>query len=580
MVSIRGWNVNEDGFASIIVVPKDNPESTTVKVGIPDKKWGPWVSVNHAGQATASVIITPPYQEAYAAIRPYGVQPRVDRCLFTWTYDDDQGHLAVIELVAVDVQGVRHRPHGSTNWDDANGVTRNADLFDHSVETIDHFEYRLRPYRHWITFENVSLEPGQKTNFKTSIETVAIPPAEEKVSVSGRIVGPDGAPATTKGWMYYHSESASGARLFSSAYDKDEFELQSVAGESFIALYPTRFAPIWTTKMNLNAGDIVEGIVLKLERGFETTAQIRTADGAPIAGAVLIASPLIHGSTQGPNFPLHADESGEVSLKHLADTKYSFRVEEARFEPLRTEPMTVPPNTPLVLTMQAAKPTTGVVLHSDGTPADGAKLRILKEITQGQGNVRYTGQSGGFPGRVVAVTDDQGRFLLDQLSTGSRYLSIIEGPDRSRLLYRDFQIGQSELTIQLPKRRDLRIELRGDLAPYFREGDTRYVNVRQSVSLNSPTGNLTDLVGDRAPIEPNSTGGTAIYRGLVVDPQADEDDQSVSVNFGSLKRTAKRFLLNDQETNSVDWTVGELPEGVGNDTSQPSRIRQLPKPSR
>ena len=40
-------------------------------------------------------------------------------------------------------------------------------------EDLARFEYRLRPYRHWVTFENVSLQPGQKTDVKISTETIA-----------------------------------------------------------------------------------------------------------------------------------------------------------------------------------------------------------------------------------------------------------------------------------------------------------------------------------------------------------------------------------------------------------------------
>ncbi|MCI0681104.1 MAG: DUF1559 domain-containing protein [Gemmataceae bacterium] len=64
-----------------------------------------------------------------------------------------------------------------------------AYLYPVAPEQIDRFEYRLKLYRHWVTFENVSLQPGAKTSVKVQVES--LPPEPAKL----RIRNADGAPA-------------------------------------------------------------------------------------------------------------------------------------------------------------------------------------------------------------------------------------------------------------------------------------------------------------------------------------------------------------------------------------------------
>jgi len=40
------------------------------------------------------------------------------------------------------------------------------------MSNIDHFEFQKRPYNYWITFHNVSLDPGHKTEVKIKLEIV------------------------------------------------------------------------------------------------------------------------------------------------------------------------------------------------------------------------------------------------------------------------------------------------------------------------------------------------------------------------------------------------------------------------
>jgi beta-lactamase regulating signal transducer with metallopeptidase domain/WD40 repeat protein len=54
--------------------------------------------------------------------------------------------------------------------------TRLAKILPVAFEDVDHFEYQFRLYRHWVTFENVSLRNGNETQVNVKLET--IPQAE------------------------------------------------------------------------------------------------------------------------------------------------------------------------------------------------------------------------------------------------------------------------------------------------------------------------------------------------------------------------------------------------------------------
>lgn len=552
------WPPNKDGIASIIVVPKENAKEGAVSIGIPDEEWGPWRNVNRQGELVKSVLIRPKFREAYNTIKINSIDTRDVGVIVRWAHDRDQNALALTEVIAVDNEGVRHRTSGKTNWNDPAGVARSADVFDLAWEDVEHFEYRLRPIRYRIAFEQVALRPNQKTEVTSKVSTVAIP-LSDNTSFSGRIVRPDSSPINAGGQMYYLSRNSTSSRQIAAGNFKSSFQFDGPAGEAYITYYTSDFAPAWSPKFDIDPGDLVEGITLTLNEGIHAEIQVKNQDGSPIAGATVIRLPMIYGSAGGPVDQQETDQSGRLELRHFTDVPYRFNVEAAGYEKLRTEPITIESDKPVILTLQQSKPTTGKILNAGGTPAVAAKVRCTFELKAGEANDLFGDGSGdGHFGQVLATTDESGRFKLDSLSQGSRYLCIIEGPNESRLLYRDFQAGQSDVEIRLPDRRDLKIELRGDLSPYFREGDQRYVDVRQSINLKTDSGGANDLAGGRAEITPNPTGGSVVYRGLVVDPQAGDEEQTVQVSFGSKKRGTQRLQLTDQSITSHSIDVGPI----------------------
>lgn len=173
------WNPNDEGFATVILVPTDDAATTRITVGIPDAQWGPWQPVDKNGALTERVLFEPQYREAYASFKIHDIQSRSESVLVRWAHDRESEDLARLELVAVTKEGNRLRPDGATLWDDDEGKTRSADVFRTSIDTIDHYEYRLCPIRYRVTFDNVSLQRGQKTKTNVKVDHVPVPSADK-----------------------------------------------------------------------------------------------------------------------------------------------------------------------------------------------------------------------------------------------------------------------------------------------------------------------------------------------------------------------------------------------------------------
>jgi hypothetical protein len=70
------------------------------------------------------------------------------------------------EAVAIDGDGKRHERSGVGPLPGG----KQFPLFNVSEDDLAFFEYRMRPYTEWVTFENIPLQPGNKAKMKVSRE--------------------------------------------------------------------------------------------------------------------------------------------------------------------------------------------------------------------------------------------------------------------------------------------------------------------------------------------------------------------------------------------------------------------------
>jgi beta-lactamase regulating signal transducer with metallopeptidase domain/protocatechuate 3,4-dioxygenase beta subunit len=153
-------------------------KTVTIRMGLTTELFGPKQSVDLKGKKFDAPELAAPVQKLYDLFEPSKVEESVGKTevLLNGKQLNDLGKIADFQLVAIDTETNPQRSTGSSS--DSAGVSRLS--FPLPLARIARFEYRIRPYRHWVTFENVSLEPGQETDVVVKTETLpgGVQPAE------------------------------------------------------------------------------------------------------------------------------------------------------------------------------------------------------------------------------------------------------------------------------------------------------------------------------------------------------------------------------------------------------------------
>ncbi|MGV3607711.1 MAG: hypothetical protein ACO1RA_14990 [Planctomycetaceae bacterium] len=367
-------------------------------------------------------------------------------------------------------------------------------------------------------------------------QKVTAPAQRKKCKLAGKIVTSDKVPAKTKGWLYYHTKSSTGVV----SEFTDSFSFETEAGEIWLTYFSEGHAPAWTEKMVFAPGQIREDITLTLHDGDSHRLKLTDDAGKPVANATVIPLVNIHNNAGGPIHSQQTNEKGEILLEHLAAAPYSFRINAAGYEPLRTAPSNLAKS--LSHTLVRCKPTTGKILLSDGTPAKGAKLRLLAEKTEGQGFDSPGNDNDGFWGKCVATSDEKGNFTLDQLTQSSSYLFLAEAVDGSRVLLHTLRADQKDVAIHIPARLDLQLKIQGDLKLLPERNGKPFLSIRQSIDFRpNQQSSFGALIGADCYVESTPDGCIVTFHGLAVDTQPLQAKQQVKIDLG---KTTKTIELN------------------------------------
>ncbi len=149
------------------------------RIGITYAEWGPFQAFDRNGEVAKPVEVPANYQKIYDEIKPDHIEPYGEQSRVCWLDRPRMDDAArKMKSVAVDVDGKRHEIYGRSIWEKGNDRL-SVDVFKLPAERIDHFEYRFRPYQHWVTFENVSLQAGKASNVKIATKSLpSKPPAK------------------------------------------------------------------------------------------------------------------------------------------------------------------------------------------------------------------------------------------------------------------------------------------------------------------------------------------------------------------------------------------------------------------
>jgi serine/threonine-protein kinase len=167
-----------------------------LRVGLTDESWGPWQRISAAGELLNQLGDKDLYWSSYSHIELQRVEPSRDhsnRTLLVLRQPKHHSRLFDFEICAFDTDGQEYKVR---EWQSRSVENTDLEESEWSVmnsfpddKQLARFEYRLRPYRHWITFENVSLQPGEQTDVKVKVESVPTEPT------TLRVRNPDGSQA-------------------------------------------------------------------------------------------------------------------------------------------------------------------------------------------------------------------------------------------------------------------------------------------------------------------------------------------------------------------------------------------------
>ncbi|MGQ0634640.1 MAG: M56 family metallopeptidase [Planctomycetaceae bacterium] len=153
--------------------PFTGRKTTALVVKLADGEWGPAQRVSQLGQPENVGPIPAEFRPVYRLFQPRSAFERDGKVHLVMRLAPETYSTAQLEVVAVDVEGNRHK---STSSGGRDGETEFG--FRLPREQLDHFEYRLRPYRQRVMFENVSLEPWRQTKVVIRVEAAELSDAE------------------------------------------------------------------------------------------------------------------------------------------------------------------------------------------------------------------------------------------------------------------------------------------------------------------------------------------------------------------------------------------------------------------
>lgn len=147
-----------------------------VRVGVSDDAWGEWLQVDLTGKVLKPLTAESRYRSHYESIEVVGVKEHErapNKLALVLKHHQDLKTKVDFQIRGVDANG---EDQWLTEWE---GYSRPNSLYESNYglgsaekQPTVRYEFRLRPYRHWVTFKGVTLEPGKTSAVTVSVESV------------------------------------------------------------------------------------------------------------------------------------------------------------------------------------------------------------------------------------------------------------------------------------------------------------------------------------------------------------------------------------------------------------------------
>ncbi len=328
------------------------------------------------------------------------------------------------------------------------------------------------------------------------------------VMLSGIIRTEDGklVPKQIEGVSYSRSDKHS----ISSSFDvkTPEFSTKVSAGEIRLGFKAKGYAPAIVGPFAVKVGEPIAGIQVILNKGFPVRVHVVDEKGEPVVGATVGGN---IDNVLGPGNQV-TDAKGTAVFPHAAAGKYVFSVNRAGFEPFYSStPMRIKQNdASATLTITRTRPVRGLVRFADGQPVVGAEVREFYSVAQ-QMSWSYTATQGN----VLATTDADGRFVLDQLYNNRRYCLLVVAKDHRRQLIDDVSVNSPELHVTLGPELTVTGQIKGDIGKLGKEVGKPVVCCEQRARLKVTGGEDVSIGSVGAIVEPTEDGGRFVAHSLL-----------------------------------------------------------------
>lgn len=162
-----------------------------VRIGLTDEPWGKWLQISPEGKALNPLTDADLYRSSYEQVQIERVESHErapNKQALVLRQPKNSSSLYAFEIRGIDEDG---KPQWVLEWE-GRGVEGTElkesrwGLAHEEKKPLARYEFRLRPYHHFITFTGVSLETGKPSEVKVSVKslpTVArfAPPSREAV---------------------------------------------------------------------------------------------------------------------------------------------------------------------------------------------------------------------------------------------------------------------------------------------------------------------------------------------------------------------------------------------------------------
>lgn len=282
---------------------------------------------------------------------------------------------------------------------------------------------------------------------------------EDMVTVAGTIRTWDGKKVGRHAHMtiHYDRHQSSGTIGISPTFgpkakswvwdgDTGLFSHRNSYGIIYVSVSAPGYAPACVGPYQLEPGQVKDDIEIVLEKGYPASIRIVDAETQhPIPDVELVGGYLFRPGGYSYTIKLKTNENGIAVIEDAGNFNVTLKAQASGYQQTNYVDQILLKNGTLVLEMERAEIAEGtVVSKTTGLPVSGAVIRVQQAIGKSQMNW------GRDQAEILATTDKQGHFALDQLDDETSYILSVKADGYAYAFTDEISTGQKGIQIQLP----------------------------------------------------------------------------------------------------------------------------------